>query len=236
MEWKIIITRLVIATIAGGIIGYEREVHHRPAGFRTHILVCIGATIIALIEINMQEQILELTPTIKNAGVQISIGRLSAQVISGIGFLGAGTIIHSKGSIKGLTTAASLWVVACIGLAVGYGYIEIAGMGILFSIITLLVLMLFQRRFINNRKVKRIQVCYKGKIAAMEFIESTFNSKNITIKSLEFPMLEDINYDSCNVGEIGSLIYTIYIDKNFSISKLEKLLLSSENIIKVKRL
>ena len=108
------ILRLIVATLFGGLIGLERESHKRPAGFRTHILVCIGSALVMMIS---QYAFLEFS-----GKLGYDPGRIAAQVISGIGFLGAGTILREGSTIKGLTTAASLWVVAGIGLAVGTGF------------------------------------------------------------------------------------------------------------------
>ena len=109
-----IIARLVFAALCGGLIGIEREAKRRAAGFRTHILVAVGSTLVMMTSkfVFLEYQgIVTVDPT-----------RLGAQVISGIGFLGAGTILREGFSVKGLTTAASLWAVSCIGLAVGAGY------------------------------------------------------------------------------------------------------------------
>ena len=106
-----IVVRILVAFLLGGIIGYERQSKHKSAGLRTHILVCIGACLIMTISINIYSTVQGLT----NADP----ARLAAQVVSGIGFLGAGSIITNKGSVVGLTTAASLWVVAGVGLAAG---------------------------------------------------------------------------------------------------------------------
>lgn len=106
--------KLFLAVLLSGIIGFEREHSRRPAGFRTHILVSVGATLVMMtakyVFISYQG-LTSFDPT-----------RLGAQVISGIGFLGAGTILREGFSVKGLTTAASLWAVSCIGLAIGAGY------------------------------------------------------------------------------------------------------------------
>lgn len=106
--------RLFIAAILGGIIGFEREHSHRPAGFRTHILVAVGSALVMFTSVFMFERYQGLT--------NLDPARLGAQVISGIGFLGAGTILREGFSVKGLTTAASLWATSCIGLAVGLGF------------------------------------------------------------------------------------------------------------------
>ncbi len=108
------IIKMVLTVFFSGLIGYEREHSHRPAGFRTHILVAVGSTLVMMTSgfvFKEYEGLANFDPT-----------RLGAQVISGIGFLGAGTILREGFSVKGLTTAASLWAVSCIGLAVGAGY------------------------------------------------------------------------------------------------------------------
>lgn len=108
-----IVFRLLLATALSGLIGFEREITGRAAGFRTHILVCIGSTLIILTGIHMLAA---------SGHANLDPTRMAAQVVSGIGFLGAGTIIQFKDSVRGLTTAASLWAVAGIGLAVGAGF------------------------------------------------------------------------------------------------------------------
>lgn len=110
-----IILRLFIGALLGGLVGFEREKHNRRiAGFRTHILVCVGSTLIMLTSL----YIFELYGT----KAPVDPARIAAGVITGIGFLGAGTIIRSRVSVTGLTTAASLWTVSGIGLAVGCGF------------------------------------------------------------------------------------------------------------------
>ena len=121
--------RLLIAAILGGLVGFERERSHQPAGFRTHMLVCIGSALVMVtaeyLRLKYQSEI-AIDPT-----------RLGAQVISGIGFLGAGTIIRHGSTVRGLTTAAGLWAVSCIGLAVGSGFYEGAIIATLFTTMTL---------------------------------------------------------------------------------------------------
>ncbi|MFJ5770252.1 MgtC/SapB family protein [Psychrobacillus sp. NPDC093180] len=106
--------RLVVATIVGFFIGLERAIKNKPAGIRTHILVCLGST-------------LAMSLSTLNQGPYMDPMRLAAQVISGIGFLGAGVIWIDKGNVKrGLTTAANLWITACVGLTIGYGAYDLA--------------------------------------------------------------------------------------------------------------
>lgn len=108
-----IIFRLVIAVLLGGVIGFERQHRKKSAGLRTHILVCLGSCLITILSVNMYASVQGQT----NADP----ARLAAQVVSGIGFLGAGAILKEGFTIRGLTTAASLWVVASVGIAVGFG-------------------------------------------------------------------------------------------------------------------
>ncbi|MEG1550961.1 MAG: MgtC/SapB family protein [Oscillospiraceae bacterium] len=109
------ILKLSLAALFSGFIGYEREHSHRPAGFRTHILVAVGSALVMLTSVYITQKY--------SGTMAIDPTRMSAQVISGIGFLGAGTILREGFSVKGLTTAASLWAVSCIGIAVGAGFI-----------------------------------------------------------------------------------------------------------------
>ena len=122
--------RLLCAMIVGMVIGTEREYTNRPAGMRTHILVALGAASVMITGqmIFLQYSALGATP---------DPSRLSAQVITGVGFLGAGTILREGTNVKGLTTAASLWSVACLGIAAGAGYYAIALAGMVFIFITL---------------------------------------------------------------------------------------------------
>ncbi len=115
-----IISRILAAVIIGGIIGFEREQKNRPAGFRTHVLVCVSACSLMILS-----DILFLK-YYNTYGIALDPQRIGAQVISGIGFLGAGTIIHFGNSVRGLTTAASIWAVAALGLIVGSGYFFLA--------------------------------------------------------------------------------------------------------------
>ena len=115
-----LLIRILIAGLLGGIIGLERDIHGRSAGLRTHLLVCIGASLFMI----MSEQI---AIHAKNNGIISSDpARIAAQIVTGIGFLGAGTIIREGFTIRGLTTAACLWVVAAIGMSVGAGYYILA--------------------------------------------------------------------------------------------------------------
>lgn len=123
--------RLGLACLLGGLVGIERERTKHPAGFRTHILVCIGSTLVMLCNMYIFEKYKHIS--------NVDPARLGAQVISGIGFLGAGTILKEGVTIRGLTTAASLWTVACIGIAIGLGFYHGAIFATIFVLVTLVV-------------------------------------------------------------------------------------------------
>ena len=137
-----IIIKLTLAMICGGILGMERGKKNRPAGFRTYMLVCVGATLVML----TNQYLCEVYGTGDPA-------RLGAQVISGIGFLGAGTIIVTgRNRVKGLTTAAGLWADACLGLAIGVGFYSAAIIGGLMILLVLSVLHRLDDRLVANAR------------------------------------------------------------------------------------
>ena len=126
--------RLFLAALLGGIIGLEREATGKPAGFRTNLLICLGAALITEISIAIAHD------TALQQPLRADPGRIAAQIVSGIGFLGAGTIMQTRGSVTGLTTAATMWVVAAIGMATGAGAYVIAGTATAITFIALRVL------------------------------------------------------------------------------------------------
>jgi putative Mg2+ transporter-C (MgtC) family protein len=122
--------RLTIGLLLGAVIGFERELHRQPAGFRTHSLVALGAALFTVIS------------GYGFTGASVDPTRIAAQIVSGIGFIGAGTILQHRGSVRGLTTAASLWAVAAIGTAAGAGLLLMAAVG---TVLILVVLAAFDR-------------------------------------------------------------------------------------------
>ncbi|MDD6185353.1 MAG: MgtC/SapB family protein [Bacteroidales bacterium] len=120
MEWKVFIVRLLLATLLGSVIGFEREYHAKEAGVRTHLLVALGSCLFMIISVYGFDFMLD------RDHVSFDPSRIASQVVTGIGFIGAGTIILQKQMVRGLTTAAGLWVTAAIGLACGNGMYVIA--------------------------------------------------------------------------------------------------------------
>lgn len=165
LNWGSIAMRLMCAMLVGLVIGTEREYTHRPAGMRTHILVALGS---CAVMITGQLIFVEYRPF----GASPDPARLAAQVITGVGFLGAGTILREGINVKGLTTAASLWSVACLGIAAGGGYYEVALVGMVFIFITLTLFETIQHKLIKPKLVRDYSLQVTDMAAAMEAIHT----------------------------------------------------------------
>jgi len=163
--------RIVLAVIAGGVVGLEREWSNRAAGFRTHILVCAGATSIMLLSIY------GFTQFANEINVRMDPARLAAQVISGIGFLGAGAIMRNGFTISGLTTAASLWVVAAIGLSLGAGFYFVSLLTTCVVLFCLFLLNRWEKRFFSLKRKRKLEMkvtCMAGQVKeVVRLIEET---------------------------------------------------------------
>lgn len=157
-----VIVRILLAMLLGGLIGIEREKSKRPAGFRTHILVCVGSCMTALIGLFVWNE----------TGSMADPLRISAQVISGIGFLGVGTIlVKEHDHITGLTTAAGLWTTAAIGIACGYGSFSVAFMGTLVVAVTAAILFKFEARGRKKNRKRMIYMEMQGTEVLNEYID-----------------------------------------------------------------
>ncbi|MDR1702948.1 MAG: MgtC/SapB family protein [Sporomusaceae bacterium] len=180
-EWTLV-GRLVLAALFGGMVGYERQ-RLKTAGLRTHLLVCLGSCLIMVLSINIYGEVQGLT----NADP----ARLAAQVVSGIGFLGAGTILKEGLTIKGLTTAASLWVVAAIGLAVGSGYYLAAFATAALSIFALTVLPRVERLYTVGTCETQIVVKSEDKPGQIGKIGTYLGSVNAHILDIKLESLPE---------------------------------------------
>jgi len=149
--WELAL-RVVLAVVAGGLVGLEREWSNHAAGFRTHILVCLGATSIMLLSVY------GFSAFADEVNVRMDPARLAAQVISGIGFLGAGAIMRNGFTISGLTTAASLWVVAAIGLCVGAGFYFVSLLTTFVVLFSLFLLNRWEKRFFSLKRKRKLEL------------------------------------------------------------------------------
>ena len=143
-----LVFRLGMAALLGGAVGFERELREREAGLRTHLLVCVGASLFTIVSAYAWTDFTFSTP----AGIVFDPTRIAAQIVTGIGFLGAGAIIRQGLSVRGLTTAATLWLVAAIGMATGAGYWEAGAVATVGALVTLWPL-----RTLAHRLVLRIR-------------------------------------------------------------------------------
>lgn len=155
-----ILFRLTVSSIFGGCIGLERELKNKSAGFVTLILVCLGATTIALLQEELLIRQINLISSQPNLieSYKLDITRLSAQVVTGVGFIGGGVIVYSNDKVSGITTAATLWITAAIGLAIGYGFVLLSIAAFLIVVITLIVMKILERKVIimvRNKKVTK---------------------------------------------------------------------------------
>lgn len=172
--------RMLTAMVCGGLIGLERELKRRPAGFRTHILICVGASMTILTNLYLY-QVMHL---------YTDISRLGAQVIAGISFIGAGTIIVTKRRrVKGLTTAAGLWAVGIIGLVCGAGYLEMALFASAMVLFAELVLSRLEYRFVRHIKDTNLYVEYESADDIQE-IMTTLAGFGLEVGDLEISRIQ----------------------------------------------
>ena len=168
--------RLLLAAVLGGVVGMEREVSGKPAGLRTNLLICMGAALVA--ELSMSVALSRGDP-----------GRMAAQVVSGIGFIGAGTIIQSRGQVRGLTTAATIWVVAAIGMAVGLGaYVQAIGAAVL-VLVALYALRWLERLFARGGVKRRYRIALHG--AGLEALLEAVTAMGLTAQVEEVERRSD---------------------------------------------
>ena len=196
--------RMVLATICGGIIGVEREYKRRPAGFRTHILICLGASMTTL-----TSQFLYL-----NMHYYTDMARLGAQVVAGMGFIGAGTIIVTRRQrVKGLTTAAGLWTSAIVGLALGGGFYE---GGIAATVLVLAAELLFSKleyRMMENAPEVNLYMEYTGK-PCLENVLRLYRERELKVLNMEITRsAETEKHNAC-------AIFTLRLNKKYSMNTL----------------
>lgn len=213
MGEKEILIRLLLATVVGGITGIERERSNKVAGFRTHILVSLGACIASIISLDLFLQFYNIS--------NLDPARLSAQVLSGIGFLGAGTIMKTSNRVVGLTTAAGIWSTACIGIAIGYGYYFL---GIVSWLILLIVLYILKFMDSSLKKTKSGKIVLKIEddntlplvLSLLDDMDIESHKLTINKNDNEWIVNFTITYkDNRKISEIAKSFYTV--DNNISI-------------------
>ena len=202
------ISRLLLASLLGGLIGLEREVHGRPAGFRTHLLVSLGSCLFTIASIDFYRLYGNFSGT---GPVGVDPARVAAQVVTGIGFLGAGAIIKERASIRGLTTAACLWVAAAVGLACGSGMYQAAIVVTVLAVLSLLLLKKVENRLRRDTyvSIKVWSADLEGQMAGIEKLitDCRMQVMNVSIEKdvrngvicLEFHVRRSTREVACNL-------------------------------------
>ena len=185
LPWWDCLLRITVAAVCGGIIGLDRGRKHRPAGFRTHMIVCMGAALTMVLGTYLSVMLSNVWSVGVADASKTDISRFGAQVINGIGFLGAGAIlITGRQQIKGLTTAAGLWASACMGLAIGTGFYMAAVCGCLLILLTIVVLPRLERIIFSRSRNVTIYVEYENSDDMVDII-SKLKSINVRIFDIE---------------------------------------------------
>lgn len=223
-----IIIRVFIAALVGGLIGYDRAQHNHPAGLRTHILVSVGACILGLAEVAAgQEMIALAVHSTKGAfALRSDITRLIAQVVSGIGFLGAGTIVITRRFVTGLTTAASLWTVAAIGLTDGMGYYQIALIGTVMVLFDLLVL----QRIVPTDPTRKVEIKFYNGPKNSPKLDQFFKTHAVQANHLGYKSTNDSEDES---KRVYTSIYKVKLPKDEKFSDLIAELAKNPDIVQV---
>lgn len=212
-----VVFRIILATIFGGTLGFERMLKRRAAGFRTYMLVCMGATVVMMTGQYTMEQIAWTDPT-----------RLGAQVISGIGFLGAGTImVTGQHKVKGLTTAAGLWAAACMGIALGAGFYLGATFMWLMILMIMTVLDQVQRKFIARSKRIRLYCVFENLQSLVTFMD--------WMKEQKIP-ISDFETQEPTVGTGVGAFFTLKFNEKKAHSQVLELVRAREGLTYVEEL
>ena len=212
-----VVIRLCLAFAAGAVIGFERSSRRQVAGLRTHILITVGAACLMLLSIWLPQQFI-------NGG---DPGRIAAQVVTGMGFLGAGAIIKLGSDVKGLTTAASLWVVAAIGMTIGAGMFIAALTAEALAFITLVLLNKIERKIFPDIRARTIEIHYNHRNdpdtdAALEILKKfSVNHKSMNI------------YPGREVGKKTKVRFLVSMLETTDISKLAKTLKAGGDIERI---
>jgi putative Mg2+ transporter-C (MgtC) family protein len=198
-----IILRLMVACALGCIIGLERERRIWAAGMRTHMLVCVGSALFMLVSL------FGFADVLGKPGVMLDPSRVAAQVASGIGFLGAGTIIFRRDAVRGLTTAASLWVVAAIGLASGGGLYVAAVSATILTLVILAALKPLERRLFTDRRPQNLLVVANRAQTSLVAIETALRSTKASVTYIQWRIDNDeeqyqveIGFDKLNAPDL----------------------------------
>lgn len=219
-----LIIRLVAAALAGGLVGFERERHSRPAGFRTHILVCVGCSLVMLISTHA------FSGELGEIGSGADPSRIASHAISGIGFLGAGTILRYGNTIRGLTTAASLWVVAVIGLAVGSGFYLGALVTTIILLTSLYTLKGVETYLAKKQRLRSLSILAVDKPGLLGRIGAVFGYLGINITNVE---MDEAEYLEAYQARVISLSFMLKVPPDFSSDELFQKVIQIDEVLEM---
>lgn len=215
INFETALIRLIISFIAGMVIGIEREAHSQPAGLRTHILISLGSTLAMLLSVYIPQAY----PHFQNGDP----GRIAAQVVTGIGFLGAGAIIHYGVNVRGLTTAASIWATAMLGLAIGAGLFSISAITAGIILFSLTIMDVFEKHFFRGKIFKRIEITAKKNTITLPELQDKFHSLRIRIQTTDIFK---------NTGETTEkYIFYAFIPVRLNTQRLGEIIEKTEGIV-----
>ncbi|QRR03986.1 MgtC/SapB family protein [Dyadobacter sandarakinus] len=206
LHWSEIAIRLGLAAVLGAVIGLERERKDWTAGMRTHMMVCVGSALSMIVSAHGFGDVLS------HPGVELDPSRVASQVVSGIGFIGAGTILYLKqGIIKGLTTASGLWTVAAIGLATGGGMYFAAGLTTGIAIIILLIMQPLEKRLSQRFRHKTVRITTTLESSPSHILKQVLNNENVSVASFTFDRNDEefviqIRFEDVNVPQMTTIV------------------------------
>lgn len=178
IAWPEMLTRLAAAFLLGAVLGLERELERRPAGLRTHLLVCVASCLFGML-------------SLVTAGTENDPGRIAAQVVTGIGFLGAGAIMRHGSTVRGLTTAATLWMAAAIGLTLGLGWYPAAIVATVLALLALTVIKVLETYIPGPQHTVNLLVVPRRGTAPLPEVMATLQSLAVQLESIQFAAADD---------------------------------------------
>ena len=189
------VVRLLLAAIAGGLIGLEREFRGRQAGFRTNILVCLGSAMAMIVSTEFARR---AWPHAPNVNINIDPARIAYGVMTGVGFLGAGTILHNKGTVRGLTTAAAMWCVAAIGLGAGVGMYLMSVLAAMLVVVALWLLD-YVEDMLPKVRYRTVTIRRAWQVGVIAQTIARFEAANLKVVDASFERTDDMNHADINL-------------------------------------
>ncbi len=214
VNFSTIAFRLILGTLLGGLLGFERENRRQDAGLRTHIIISVGSCLLMLISIYIPQTFSDY----KN----VDPGRIAAQVVSGIGFLGAGAIFRLGGSTHGLTTAATIWATAAVGLAVGAGMYEAAVLVTILFLFVLVIVDKIGKKFFTRGVLKTLKISFESDKIATSNIFSILEEHAIVTRN--------INVSQSKNKRISKIKLHVFVPDNLNVKKLYKDINQLQNV------